>query len=94
LTFKTDGNRVWLLVEPATYANGLPNWSAEKLKSDSLPLLRMHHAHHLKQDRVFIPNEPKMLYSSFTILQAQGDNFSYIFYPSPDVYMAIKTFYR
>ncbi len=33
-----------------------------------------------------------MLYSSFTILNAANDNFSFIFYTTRDVYLAIKKF--
>ena len=45
-----------------------------------------------KQERILVPKEPVNLYSSFTILQSQGDNFSYLFFPTPDVYAAIKKF--
>ena len=36
--------------------------------------------------------EPLMLYSSFTILEKQGDYFSFIFHPTSDVYVAMRKF--
>jgi len=39
-----------------------------------------------------IPEKPISLYSSFTILEKQSDYFSYIFFPTKDVYVAMKKF--
>ena len=33
-----------------------------------------------------------MLYSSFTILDTVGENFSFVFHPTEDVYMAMRKF--
>jgi hypothetical protein len=45
-----------------------------------------------KHEKVMVPNEPLMLYSSFTVLENEGDNFSFLFFPSEDVYIAIRKF--
>jgi hypothetical protein len=36
--------------------------------------------------------EPMMLYSSFTILEQASEFFAFIFYPTRDVYIAIRKF--
>lgn len=93
LTFKTDGNRTHILVEPPTYSKKFDE-PVHREAGHSIPY-RFDDCTILtgkRQEKIMIPEEPVMLYSSFTILQSEGDNFSYIFFPTPDVYMAMKKF--
>ena len=39
-----------------------------------------------------IPKEPIKLHSYFTIQKAEGSDFTYLFFPTEDVYIAIKRF--
>lgn len=39
-----------------------------------------------------IPKKPTRLHSYFTVQNAKGTNFSYLFYPTEDVYLAIRKF--
>jgi hypothetical protein len=93
LTFKTDGNRCHILIEPPTYAkNFIEPVNREEGKSipyrfDECTLFKGK-----RQEKIYIANNPIMLYSSFTILNSQADNFSFIFYPTRDVYIALKRF--
>ncbi len=93
LTFKTDGNRSHLLVEPATYSKKHmePVYREEEKKIpyrfDELNILTGR-----KQEKIMIAKEPIMLHSSFTILNSIGDNFSFLFFPTEDVYMALRKF--
>jgi len=93
VTFKTDGNRTHLLIEPAVYTkkhvepvNREEGFSIP-YRFNEMDILSM-----AKSEKVMIPREPIMLYSSFTILEKQGDYFSYIFDPTRDVYIAMKKF--
>jgi hypothetical protein len=93
LTFKTDGNRTNMLVEHPTYAQRFTE-PIHREKGRSIPY-RFSECHMLtgpKQEKIMIAKEPVMLHSVFTILKTGGDNFSFIFYPTEDVYMAIKRF--
>ncbi len=93
LTFKTDGNRTHVMVEPPTYSQRYTEpvhreaALAMPYRFDECTILTGK-----RQERIIIPKEPIMLYSSFTILNGSGDNFSYIFYLSEDVYIALRKF--
>jgi hypothetical protein len=93
LTFKTDGSRTHLLVEPPTYARRYEEpvhreaGKSIPYRFDDLTIITGQ-----KQEKIMIPKEPLMLYTSFTILKTQGENFAFLFYPTEDVYMAIRKF--
>lgn len=95
LTFKTDGNRTHLLIEPPSYSE---KYTEPAMRTaDSMIPYRFNECTMLtgkRQERIMIPKNPIMLYSSFTILNNDGDNYSFLFYPSPDVYLAIKKFFQ
>jgi hypothetical protein len=93
LTFKTDGNRTHILIEPPSY-NEKAIEPVFRAQEHSIPY-RFSECDIIagkRLEKILIPKEPITLYSSFTILQAQGDNYSFLFYPSPDIYLAIKQF--
>ena len=95
LTFKTDGSRTHLLVEPASY-NEKYTEPAMRDAQSMIPY-RFSECTVLtgkRMERIIIPKAPTMLYSSFTILNNDGDNYSFLFLPSPDVYLAIKKFFQ
>ena len=93
ITFKTDGNRTHILVEPATYTKKyVEPVNREAGLSVPYRFNELDITTTAKSEKVMIPMEPIMLYSSFTILEKQGDYFSYIFHPTKDVYIAIKKF--
>ena len=93
LTFKTDGNRCHILVEPPTYAK---NYVEPVHREDGAAIpYRFDECHFhagKRQEKIYISKEPHMLYSSFTILNSTGDNYCFIFFPTKDVYMAIRKF--
>lgn len=93
LTFKTDGNRCHILIEPPTYSKNFEEpVNREEGKSIPYRFDECHLFRGQRQEKVYIAKEPIMLYSSFTILNETEDNFSFIFYPTSDVYIAIKRF--
>ncbi len=91
--FKTDGDRIHILVEPPIYTGK----SVEPTFRDvgkSIPY-RFYELNIItgnKQEKIMIPKEPVRLHSYFTVQNSRGDNFSYLFYPTEDVYVAMKKF--
>ncbi len=93
LTFKTDGNRTHLLVEPSIYnKKHIEPVNREEGKAIPYRFNEIDIVSGNKNEKIMIPKEPIMLYSSFTVLGNQGDSISYVFDPTPDVYVAIKKF--
>ena len=93
ITFKTDGNRTHLLVEPPTYT-GKHIEPVNREAGKSIPY-RFNEITILggqRSEKIMIPEKPLMLYSSFTILEKESDFFSYIFMPTRDVYVAMRKF--
>jgi len=94
LTFQADGQKVFVLVEPANYS-----------KKHVEPTYRSHMEHipyrfkeveiHTtrRQDKIMIGREPVMTYGSFTIVKSQGANFSYVFYNAEDLIESIRKFF-
>ncbi len=93
VTFKTDGNRTHLLVEaPSFTKKHIEPVNREMGYSIPYRFNEMEIYQASKSEKIMIPENPVMLYSSFTILEKQGDYFSYLFHPTKDVYVAMKKF--
>jgi hypothetical protein len=93
LIFKTDGNRTNILIEPPSYAQKYIE-PVNRESGKSIPFRFNEVTIHAgkKGEKLMIPHEPTFLYSTFTILEAGKNSFSYLFFPTPDVYTAIKNF--
>ena len=93
MVFKTDGNRTHILVEPASYSKKYiepVNREADRsipYRFNDMTVLSGH-----KSEKIMVPLEPSFLYATFTILSHEKDSYSYIFFPTPDVYTAMKSF--
>ncbi len=93
IIFKTDGNRTHLLVEPATYPQKhIEPVNREEGRAIPYRFNEVEIISGKKSEKIMIPTEPKMLYSSFTILEHQKDSFAFLFYPTKDVYVAMRKF--
>ena len=94
MIFKTDGNRTYILVEPSSYAQKYiepVNREAHKSIPYRLNEMTVHSGKH--GEKIMVPIEPTYLYSTFTVLDHKGEHgFAYLFYPTPDVYTAMKSF--
>ena len=94
LTFQTDGSKLFVLAEPASYAQKHLEPFRRPVK-DQVP----HRFSELdilttrKQTKVMVSKSPQMSYGSFTILKPSGINFSFIFYNLPDVLATITKFF-
>jgi hypothetical protein len=94
LTFQTDGNKMFVLSEPASYSQK-PLEPFRRPIKDQIP----HRFSELEiittrnQTKIMVSKSPQMTYGSFTILKPSGINFSFIFYNLPDVLETIATFF-
>lgn len=94
LTFQTDGNKLFILVEPPSYSKK----HIEPFRRDSKEQIP-HRFSELEiitannQTKIMISKEPIIAYSAFTILKPRGINFAFIFYNRPDVFDTIKSFF-
>ncbi len=93
ITFKTDGSRTHLLIEPATYTQ---KYIEPVNREDGLSIpyrfSEMEIISGTKSEKIMVPNEPLSLYSSFTILEKKSDYLAYLFWLSADVYIAMSRF--
>ena len=95
LTFQTDGNKLFILAEPPSYAEK----HLEPFRRTSKYQMP-HRFSELEiitsknQIKVMVSKEPIITYSAFTILKPQGINFAFIFYNLDDVFDSISTFFE
>ncbi len=94
LTFQTDGNKVFVLSEPAIYSKKY----IEPFRRDTEHQIP-HRFSELEivtaknQTRVMISKKPIITYSSFTILKPTGVNFSLVFYKRDDIFDNLSYFF-
>jgi hypothetical protein len=94
LTFQTDGNKLFVLSEPPSYAHKAIE-PFRRTAKDQIPM-RFSELDILttrNQTKVMVSRTPLMTYGSFTILKPSGINFSFIFYNLPDVFETVQRFF-
>jgi hypothetical protein len=95
LTFQTNGKKLHILIEPASY----PNKAIEpyvRANNEQIPL-RFNELEILtakNQTKIMIAKKPVMSFSSFTILKPTGINFALVFYQMPDLYDTVTLFFE
>jgi hypothetical protein len=93
LTFQTDGNKLFVVCEPPTYAQKSQEPFRRQLK-EKIP----HRFSELEtlmtknQIKVMVGKEPVLTFGSFTIPKPTGINFAFIFFHLPEVITTIGTF--
>jgi hypothetical protein len=94
LTFQTDGNKLFVLVEPPTY----PQKYVEPVSRSSKEQIP-HRFNELEiytaknQTKIMVSKKPTITYSSFTILKPSGINFSLVFFQRPDTLKNLEFFF-
>ena len=94
LTFQTDGNKLFVLAEPPSYAQKGQEPFRRSVKEQiphrfaELEILTTRN-----QTKVMVSKEPQMTYGSFTILKPSGINFAFLFYNLEDVFESIEKFF-
>jgi hypothetical protein len=95
LTFQTNGKKLHVLVEPASY----PNKAIEpyvRANNEQIPL-RFNELEILttkNQSKIMIGKKAMMSFSSFTILKPTGINFALVFYRMPDMFDTMALFFE
>ena len=95
LTFQTNGKKMHILTEPASY----PSKAIEpyvRTNADQIPLrfTELDQIVAKNLTRIMIAKKPMVSFSSFTILKPTGINFSLVFYKLPDVFDTIAIFFE
>jgi hypothetical protein len=95
LTFQSDGNKLFVLVEPATYQKKY----IEPFRRDTHEKIPHRFAEldiltTKDQSRLMVSKEPIVTYGSFTILKPTGINFAFIFYKLPDLMASLERFFE
>jgi hypothetical protein len=94
LTFQSDGNKIFVLSEPASY----PQKHTEPFRRSA----NEHMPHRFSevdilttrnQTKVMVSKSPLLTYGSFTVLKPTGNNFAFLFYNLPDVFDTVGKFF-
>ena len=94
LTFQTDGNKLYVLVEPATYHKKhvepylRDNKEQVPHRFSELEILTCKN-----QSKLMVSRQPIVTYSAFTILKPVGINFAFIFYNLAQVVATLRVFF-
>jgi hypothetical protein len=94
LTFQTDGNKLFVLVEPAGYSKKHiepVNRSSSEHVPHRFSELNIYTAKN--QSKIMVSRDPIVSYSSFTVLTPTGINFALIFYNLDDVLKTMEFFF-
>ena len=94
ITFQTDGNKLFVLVEPATYAKKYEEpYLRDKNHQVPQRFSELQIFTSSNQTKVMVSKDPLVTYSSFTVLNPTGANFSLVFYNLPDVLETLSAFF-
>lgn len=94
LTFQTDGNKLYVLVEPASYPEKYIEPVSRKSKEQIPHRFKELEIYTAKnQTKIMISKQPIISYSSFTVLRPTGINFALVFYNLPDVLKTLEFFF-
>jgi hypothetical protein len=95
LTFQADGNKLFVLVEPADYMKKhIEPFTRDTAYQIPHRFSELETVTARNQTRVMVSREPVMTYSSFTIIKPTGINFALIFYHKGDVLDSIELFFQ
>jgi hypothetical protein len=94
LTFQTDGNKLFILVEPATYHKKYEEPYLRDAKHQvAQRFAELEIFNSSNQTKVMVSKKAVITYSAFTILKPTGVNFSLIFYNLPEVLESLASFF-
>jgi hypothetical protein len=95
LTFQTDGNKLYVLAEPANYTKKHEEpFRRENRFQVPHRFSEMGLVTAKNQAKIMVSKDPILAYSSFTILKPRGINFAFIFYNRDDVEDSIAVFFE
>ena len=95
LTFQSDGSKIFVLVEPASYPRKYEEpfrrTTEEKIphRFSELNILTTKN-----QTKIMVSKEPVVSYTNFTVFKPSGINFAFVFYRLDDVFATMKMFFQ
>ena len=95
LTFQSDGNKVFVLVEPPSYPRKYEE-PFRRTTDEQIP----HRFSELSvlttrnQTKIMVSKEPIVTYTNFTIFKPSGIDFAFVFFRLDDVFASMKTFFE
>lgn len=94
IVFQADGYKQFVIVEPASY-NKKHVEPAMRDGGHSIPYRFKEVDTYVtrRQDKIMVGKEPVVTYTSFTILQPVGENFSYILFRTEDLLQTVEQFF-
>ncbi|MBN1798971.1 MAG: hypothetical protein JW822_10355 [Spirochaetales bacterium] len=86
LSFQTDGNKLYMLVEPPDYEYR-DEEPFRRTREKQIPhrFSELNIIQTKNRTRVMVSKKPVMVYSSFVVLKPTHDDFAFIFYHQPEV---------
>jgi hypothetical protein len=95
LTFQTNGKKIHILIEPASYPNkAIEPYVRSKYEQIPLRFSELEQITAKNQSKIMIAKKPIDSFSSFTILKPTGINFALVFYRLPDLYDSLALFFE
>jgi hypothetical protein len=95
LTFQTNGQKLFILIEPASYPNkAIEPFVRSNVEQIPLRFSELEQITAKNQTKIMIAKKPIDSFSSFTILRPSGINFALVFYRLPDLYSSLTTFFE
>ncbi|GHU80757.1 hypothetical protein FACS189468_1420 [Spirochaetia bacterium] len=95
LTFQTNGQKVHILVEPASYpSKGTEPYLRSNTEQIPLRFSDLDEFTAKNQSKIYYSRQPQLSFSSFTILKPLGLNFALVFYNRPDLYQTLQLFFE
>jgi len=95
LTFNTDGKKLFILVEPPSYAQkSIEPYCRSTNEQIPFRFKELDEIVAKNQTRIYIAKQANVSYGSFTILKPAGMDFSILFYPVPDMVDLIQSFFE
>ncbi|HVP19606.1 MAG TPA: hypothetical protein VMU36_11455 [Spirochaetia bacterium] len=94
LTFQTDGNKIYVLAEPPSYAQKHQE-PFRRTAKDQIPhrFAELDILTTKNQTKVMVSKNPMMTYGSFTIIKPTGENVAFLVYNQPDVLATVEKFF-
>jgi len=95
LQFTTGGQKLYILVEPATY-HVKHEAPVNRVEGEKIPkrFEELEIITASNQTKIMVSKEPDETLGSFTILKPKGINFAVIFYQLPDVFETLTNFFK
>jgi hypothetical protein len=95
LTFQSDGNKIFVLVEPPSYPRKYEEpfrrSDAEKIphRFSELDILTTNN-----QTKIMVSKEPIVTYTNFTVFKPSGIDFAFVFFRLDDALDSMKLFFE